>query len=122
MQLNLMQKRATIKRRTPTMDGLSLNPGTPETVASGVACLIQEKMGGSRPTQMGERLIYDAVAYLPINTDIEPRKGTNQTDTLVVESHPTIPVGSEFLVVHVANRGGVQSLAAQHLQAFLKTP
>lgn len=122
MQLNLMQHRVTIKRRAPSQDGLFIAPGTPATVSQRVACLIQEKVGEVSPHATGDRLRYTAICFMPIGTDIEPRKGTDQTDTIVVESHPTIPTGSEFLVVFVGNHGGVMSLAAQHLEVYLRTP
>lgn len=120
--LHLMNNRVNIKRRTPTQTGLVVNPGTPATVASNVACLIQEDSGQVRPYPTGDRLTYKAIAFMPVGTDIQPMKGSNQTDTLVIVSHPTIPAGSEFLVLHVHNPGGVQSLAAQHLEVYLGTP
>lgn len=121
--LELMNARVTIKRRTPVQDGLRINPGTPAIIATKVPCLIQEDAGAVRPhDSTGDRLSYIAIAFFPISTDIEPRKGTNKTDIIVVESHPSIPAGSEFLCVHVTNQGGVLSMAAQHLEAYLSTP
>lgn len=123
MQLNLMQHRITIQRRTPTQEGLIVSAGEddPETVARRVPCLIQEKPGEVRPYPTGDRLRYDAICFLLVGTDIKPQKPDDQSDTVVIESHSTIPVGSKFLVLHVANPGGVSSLAAQHLEAYLRT-
>ena len=115
--------RVTIKRRTPTQTGLVVNPGTPVMEEKNVPCLIQEDAGAVRPHETtGDRLSYVAICFFPIHVNIQPKKGTNIGDTVIVEVHKTIPVGSEFLCIHAHNPGGVPSLRAQHIEAYLSTP
>lgn len=110
----LMRHRCTIERQTSSNSG-GVESKAWASSATGVRCLIQEARGQQRSGPDAIALEYDAIAFFPPSTDIQPQSASQQRDRITMTS-PTRMSGRKFTVVHVADECGMEN----HLTAFLK--
>ena len=119
MSLGLLRQRCTIQRSTQAnTDGIIER--TWGNLATGVPCLIQEGSGrtgsgsgGVKTGPEGNALEYDATCFLPPNTDVKPRRTSDEPDRIVQTTPATTTVYSVVLVVD-------KSGFAHHDTAYLK--
>lgn len=112
--LSLMVHSCRISRNTPANDeGVIVAAWT--DVATDVPCLMQEKSGAVKRGEAGAGLEYDAVIYLPPDTDIRPQGAGDQPDRVAITS-PARLADRVFLVKFVSDDSGM----GDHLKAFVQ--
>lgn len=111
---SLMTHLCTINRTTQTnTDGVVTNDW--EELAENVPCLLQEGAGSLRLTGGGQGLFYDAILFLPYDTDIKPQAKDDNNDQVVM-TYPARLNGIIYLVKFAADESGQQD----HLVAYLQ--
>lgn len=110
--IHLMTQTCDIERPTLTnVDGEFEREW--ETIDEDCRCLVQEKKGGRRLGPDGRLLAYDAVGFLPINTDIKPQGASDIPDRLIWK---TIDPPVVFSVVLATDESGM----LDHLTVYLQ--
>lgn len=108
----LLRHSVTIKRATVTRTG-GESSVTYSSNATGVKCLIQQERGQVKRSGAGAVLEYDAIAFFPQSTDLQPGHDGGTPDQVVVTSPPSDV--ATYLVKHVADTSGQQ----HHRTAYL---
>ena len=96
----------------PNVDGVIVP--TWSALAKSVSCLLQEGAGRLQQTKAGQGLFYDAILFLPIDTDVRPQAGDDNNDRIIM-TDPDRLSGSTFMVQLVVDESGMQD----HLVAYL---
>lgn len=82
--------------------------------STGVSCLLQEGAGSLRQTAAGQGLFYDAILFLPYETDIRPQAPDDNNDRVIL-TYPDRLDGVIYAVKLAVDESGQQD----HLVAYL---
>lgn len=110
--VHLMGQTCDIERATRTVSA-GMVSRTWAAVVSDLRCTVQEKRGGQKIGPDGRLLEYDAIAFVPINTDVRPQGASDIPDRLIWK---TIDPEVVFSVVLAADESGM----LDHLTLYLR--
>lgn len=110
--IHLMTQTCDIERaERENVDGIMVR--TWSTLIEDCRCLIQEKKGGVKVGPNGKTFGYDAVGFVPINTDIKPQGADDLQDRLIWK---TIDPPVVFTVQLATDESGM----LDHLTVYLQ--
>ena len=111
--LNMMTHLCTIQRNTQSnVDGV-ITPSWADHATS-VPCLIQEGTGRLQQTTGGQGLFYDALLFLPPDSDVKPQAPDENNDRIIM-TLPARLTGITYLVKLAVDESG----QGDHLVAYL---